>query len=730
MHKTVCIVQGRSRLAGALVVMLATTGLWSAGARGGPVDLDVSAADFNADGAVNVQDFMILAGNYGTTEAGFWCQGNHGLRMHMGQHHGDANRDGRIGVEDFNVFAREFGRASDTPIPPIRGVGITAQFLKGNSTDLVVVDRPPNDSAHTYSVIDTRRMSINRGKFWWSVGDVDALEPTFVMTPRPDGFDLCVTYANASTRVRNCGLLRIGGMLFDDGLLHERIFGTDDAEQTLTGTGASSFYARATKYAPVCTLRGTTRSDQNPTTTREHVIGISVQYPIMEYQHGVSFRVKREPATFAVRPYWLEIGLNRTYSSPNFDNRPAGDIAPGQTRTYTISVRIMATDTPPTAAPAHPNDYLYLFQEYRRFFKRLYGEVRYTRDSRPVNGYKVAGMEGAVANNWGFNPPQLHLGSGPAWTGWIDRLENAERRGFDRFMMWGSSGVAVNAACVPTGLAVNYPFQFTTNWDAVSGGNPNHPIIKTQAAMRAWASAPGRQLGFWWGNSSRPLPWGTCDVGALPALNLCDSAQTTGAAREVGDPLARTGVHALGVSAVGLDAMSSLLRPEDAYVWIQQLVVSNPSVKFVSEPSSIDVVHTVAPTFQGAYQPNAGVGPIQCYVTSTNAMADFLNQGHEQWAHILALPPTPDCGAGVWASALTDEKLKLLMKSVADKGFVPVVCGASTWEDGPYRLGDIKWHLVTEGPNLLDPLDLYTEADFEADLTWNTSVPSGLRRSN
>jgi hypothetical protein len=57
--------------------------------------------DANFDGAVNLQDFNILASNFGATER-FWYQG-------------DFNGDLRVNLQDFNLLAGHFGQNNATP---------------------------------------------------------------------------------------------------------------------------------------------------------------------------------------------------------------------------------------------------------------------------------------------------------------------------------------------------------------------------------------------------------------------------------------------------------------------------------------------------------------------------------------------------------------------------------------------------------------------------------------
>ncbi len=70
----------------------------------------IAAGDVNRDGAVNVNDFNILAFNFGKNAgANGWDQG-------------DTNDDGNVNVNDFNALAFNFGKASGSPPAPVSAV--------------------------------------------------------------------------------------------------------------------------------------------------------------------------------------------------------------------------------------------------------------------------------------------------------------------------------------------------------------------------------------------------------------------------------------------------------------------------------------------------------------------------------------------------------------------------------------------------------------------------------
>jgi len=691
-----------------------------------PVDCVVWSADFNADGAVDGKDAAIFAAHFGETERSAWCEGPVGSRHHIGQHVGDTDRDGDVDVHDAAILAREFGGPPDPPIPPIPGVSIRSRCDGG----LFVVDAQGD---REFVIIDSSTVPQGAGLIWWDyTRPATGLEPSFTIRSRPDGFDLIAEYRNDTAKVRTLGTIRIGGIPFVEGAGVERKFGSGLWERPIESGVTHTFYPSGGLYAPVYLARGRIGARDDLSKTREYLIGISVQYPLLAYRHGVDFWMKRSPDGASCG---LDISLNNDNDgSQVMDSHPEGDIHPGEVRVYTISVRIMAVDA---AASADGSDAsMRLFQEYRRYFKRLYGDVRYTRDPRPVNGYLMAGLAGATAENMGFNPPRLNQAAGTpgvggarnatraeGWDAWIERFENAEARGFSRFMLWAPSGVAVNPAC--TGPSVNYPFQFTSRWRAAAGNDPSNPILRTRDSMRTWAGVVGREVGLWWGNSVRPVPWGTCDAPDVHRLDPCDDGDVSAVDIEMGTAKTETGPYSIGVSAIGLDAFG-IVQPDISYVWLRRLRERHPSMRFITEPVCFDVMHTLAPAFVGAYQQN-GDGPVECRISGPHVMADFLNKGHETWAHIFQMPSTPDCAGGAWRGSTTQDRLKQLMADLARFGFVPVIAGGPPWEDGDTGEGMAQRATGPMGPNLFDQRDGRAPVDFEAAATWETTVPPDLR---
>ncbi len=71
--------------------------------------------DANADGKVDLSDFVILRGNFG--------------KELLGIEHGDFDRDGMVGLADFTLLKQNFGTASPVPEPSTLLLVVISTFL-------------------------------------------------------------------------------------------------------------------------------------------------------------------------------------------------------------------------------------------------------------------------------------------------------------------------------------------------------------------------------------------------------------------------------------------------------------------------------------------------------------------------------------------------------------------------------------------------------------------------
>jgi len=116
-----------------------------------------------------------------------------------------------------------------------------------------------------------------------------------------------------------------------------------------------------------------------------YAVGISVQYPVLEYKHPVYFWAKdtvnnADSDVDGMLVYFL---LN-----PDSDDDPVAtslykpeyNVPPNEVRIYTISLRVRAIDF----ATADEGEWMHTLRPYRRWFRYMYGGVRYQRNPEQV----------------------------------------------------------------------------------------------------------------------------------------------------------------------------------------------------------------------------------------------------------------------------------------------------------------------------------------------------------
>lgn len=511
---------------------------------------------------------------------------------------------------------------------------------------------------------------------------------------------------------------------------------------------------------------------------REYVLGASVIMPMLEYKARTSF---------TVQSYWDETDYSRRYWNIQIEPNPktcprtqAGEygtdcvvdpqngidervfpeeglIQPGEERTIRIQIRFYRTYSwykdELAETPAHPGDYLRLFREYRRYFKQTYGDVRYTRDVRPIRRIPVFGVGcfdtstskcpssppsatscqsrfGITASNdWSRlvdpDPSATDpLDTGP--DGWeyyttVDSqnpsqgvIERFRQEGFQRVMLSNPSGWYC-----PDGTSdplYNMPFAIDDRWRLIAEitDQPNwqnHPILTTLAALGDWQSDANvneisrygdRELSLWWGRSSLPsqaLRFGdTIITWDQTLLDRCPGSASRLKAEEQLLGMAET-----GASMIGLDFMSQL--PEwDTYFWLQDMLKLSDAAgtnitKFGTETYHSDFNHTIAPTYFQLYKSTTVDPP-----NGPHGMRDFLNQDAESWGVI----------SGGHNDILHDEAaMQCAMRLVAQWGFTPkIIMNNSIDIFKPYEPSDPYFPMIDEA---------YVAAD-----SWLDTVPPDL----
>ena len=474
-----------------------------------------------------------------------------------------------------------------------------AQF--GAPQPAPVPSRAPDAGAFTASVVDnaltlvddrTQRAIVTpNGQPFWQAGSHNAISyvrPQIDFVKRAGGADLVVRFLNEAEGPRRLGTLYVGGIRMG-AQIEKRRFVADAKPVTVDHEGKSYFgggdwYPNGL-YAPVATLR-----------EGDVTVGVSVHYPILEYEHPVFIRVESPGGQYTKggRNWQVMIQLG-----------PEGGarIAPGETRTYVVSVRAATGD------PEH--DWLRTLRPYRDYFRSLYGGVTYQRDPRPVAACEIAGTSSPTPDNpraFAYEDRRIDRWG---WQPWIDVMRAQRREGFGRFML-----------VAPTGLyqvnrSNNYPFQFTSGWRDVEKARTDLPRLATLGSELGEGG-----LGLWWGRSAQVMrSW---DTPRAEILDPDDETHRELAFRELN--LAAL----LNVRVIGLDAFTEM-PAWDGYRWLKQMRERYPDFKFIAEPLAPDFIHTLAGTYVyglrfDAVRDREPDGPFR--------MADFLVPGHETWARL------------------------------------------------------------------------------------------------
>lgn len=679
-------------------------------------DLSFLAADVNQDGSVDVLDFGLISGYFGDTEHDAFCTDG----SHLSALDGDFDHDGDVDVFDIATFYAEFGETeeNDLPaIPTITGVNIDVTTFDPDTFDFVAKEGSTTLMDNSGSVPN----------LWTAHGS--SLEPDMTVETRDDGFDIDVVYDYSSgdpetDPTLNYGYLYLSGIKFATTMYVMQFGGgvAEEREVVLGQSQSNGTYAPGGKYAPLIAMRGTINGT-------EYVIGVAVEYAVLEYRHGLSMLVN------GGNPCKLQIALNSSGSSDL-------DMQPGETHTYKIVVRFMKTadwDDPPQGESSEWDyanrkidpDFLRLFRDYRRYFKKLYGDVQYTKDPRPVHQVVVAGGGNCTQDDFGFIRADTETSSNPVgkrlsdpyddppdpntyygWLAWIHyQLQPNEDNGFTRQMIWCPGGYACDSS-------YNYPFQFTSHWDCIAQGDTGHPIFDTLDDLNDWINDPNenRAIGFWWGRCVTPRYGWEPEVEQVFPLDQCDDApadpddvdswdHTNGVCQDP-DPEVVSHValafHELdgaddaGVSEIGLDD-SREIPTADLYTWIRTMRDNYPQFRFITEPTAPDFINTIAPNFVRV------VGDGQIDLRSSLLMAEFLNQGEETWGWFKHNEDYPED----WE---TTEGLQDAMVEYAGYGFCCVISRG------------------TSPGNLNDPENSsYSLEDFNAADIYTSAIPSDLQ---
>jgi hypothetical protein len=351
-------------------------------------------------------------------------------------------------------------------------------------------------------------------------------------------------------------------------------------------------------YSPVFVVRNST-----------YAVGVSLQYPVMDYKHDVMMMMGAGRGSLMEGeggPGWVcDFGLGRQYNNVV---RRWGILQPGETRTYVVSVRVTR----------NPQEWQTTLLPYRNYFRFKYGGVKYQRETTPIRGTSLADVAFLSPDNpFGFQP---HLR--PDTNGWapVRAMIMGELAGWPTVVMWAPSGFYYNNS------ARDYPYLFTSHWDAT----PRLAEVYNGIDGLPSLVAAGRRFGLWWGNSAEvSFTW---DSPTWENFDPDNPSHVTAAFREM-DGAARS-----GATVIGLDTFMHDLCPIwKAYGWVQTLQSRYPQMKFCTETSSCDIMHTIAPTFVPGWQwypVRPGPNDPILIISHPNYLADLINPGHETWGQL------------------------------------------------------------------------------------------------
>ncbi len=415
------------------------------------------------------------------------------------------------------------------------------------------------------------------------------------LQPQPTGADLIFTFTSTAPGMRQLGSINIGTLALGPNITLRDLRGAGE----FINADCSTFVARSATYpgelySPAWVLG-------NATTT----VGISIQYPVLEWRHDVrltmSSPLARGPGAENARG-WLGrfqlggAGQRLTHSA---------QIGSGQTRVYVVSIRVCP----------NPKEWVRTLAPYRDFFRATYGAVRYERRPQPILALSMSDPALITEDN----PQGWSTTYRPDLGGWgrLTRRLRVELGGWDAFMLASTAGqYTVNRQ-------LNPPYQFATAWNS-------SPELAT--ALEPYNGLPaigkgGKRLVLHWARAYQiAAGW---DQPRIETMDLDKPEHVQTALNEIEEAVRA------GAGTVVLGSSSHTLVPAwDQYQWIEQLAMHFTATSFVIEPSCPDFLHTLAGVSLPATMETGRPTREQDMYTLRHPhwMADFLSPGHETWA--------------------------------------------------------------------------------------------------
>lgn len=461
----------------------------------------------------------------------------------------------------------------------------------------------------------------------------NGLRPDIRVNPADNGFDLVLSYNNTSSTPKTTSNLRIGDFLMGTSITSRDFRWSGQAQQyTMSKPPQNSPNYPGEAYSPVAVLEND-----------DYTVGVSLQYPILEYEHSVliATRARRSASSRAAGGRWLVRFVMAGSGKSKNAIKYSAMVPPGQTRQYTVSVRIQSKDKSDQAGWLHTLD------PYHAYFDSLYGEVDYERDPRPVAGWHAGGQWLLKPSNPdGFSRQRVDLNG---WSGFVDEMLDLD--GIDRHMIWSPTGAHSN-------YKYNYPFMFASRLAST-------PKLRTAFDAREGLPripAAGKQLGLWWGHAG----WynESWNPSSIEGFDPSNPQHVSAAFREL-DAATRAGATLIGMDAFGMGGIPLW----KSYPWLTRLKERYPQVVFVVEPKASDVMHNLAPMYMRNHDEPRTVKSRQdlTMLHTPHYLADLLNPGHETWAALRWDMYPRKLGRKARQSEMLDD-----IHAAASMGYVPL----------------------------------------------------------
>ncbi|RNC80703.1 MAG: hypothetical protein ED559_02535 [Phycisphaera sp.] len=463
-------------------------------------------------------------------------------------------------------------------------------------------------------------------------------------------YDLTFTFTNSLGTPRPLGRISVGTLALGRNITvydHQQESRFADMNHD-TALGYRWTYP-GTAYSPVMVLMNQT-----------HIVGVSLQYPVMDYKHGTLVRLGRLGGVFKGPPeaygWMVAFDLNNApATNQHTEIRHEALLQPGESKSYTISVRAIKRPSIMPDAMAR-QDWLSVLEPYKEYFSGLYGSVQYERRTKPIFGAEIAnGHAIGPSNLRGFYGNELRpdrVGFAPI----ASRYANQDY-GYDNVLFWAPSGLFDQYR------GLNYPSLFTAGWlDSTK--------LRSATDSNAFPIIPqrGKELGFWWGRSARYMDrWNDNESEPLDPDNPRHMQQVH---------LQMDLATDAGATMIGLDAFTHQNMP----VWKQKPYIEHlrnryPGVTYTTEQLSSDVMHVVMPSSNRGYGvSDRSTGEMRYHrLERPLYLADYIVPGHETWAFWRYAEILDDDPAQV----IDSERVQRDLERLARLGYLPVTHGVA-----------------------------------------------------